>query len=85
MRIVNKRLMLMNGNNDLLFLRPDITNVLRVISKFVKDIVVLTPAKITDIIKISWLPIPVNLVFDDNGVINVQPAVVNTRLEHLVT
>lgn len=75
----------MNGSSDLLFLRPDITNVRRVINRFVNDIVVLIPANITDTIKISWLPIPVYFVLDDNGVINVQPDVVNTLLEHLVT
>lgn len=84
-RIVNNKLIVINGNKDLRFLKPDITKVLLVINKFVNDIVVLTPAKITDIINISWLPIPVNLVLDENGVINVQPAVVKTRFEHFVT
>jgi len=59
-------------------------NVRRVINKFVNEIVVLTPAKMTDTIKISWLPIPVYLVFEENGVINVHPAVVNVLFEHLV-
>jgi uncharacterized membrane protein len=35
------------GSNTLLFLRPGIAKVLLVINKFVKDIVVLIPAKIT--------------------------------------
>jgi hypothetical protein len=52
-RIVNRRLIVIKGNKDRLFRRPDITSVLLVISKLVKDIVVLIPAKITDIIKIS--------------------------------
>ncbi|MCB1712492.1 MAG: hypothetical protein KDH96_08475 [Candidatus Riesia sp.] len=53
MRIVNKRLIVINGNKDLLLRKPDEIKVRLVISKFVKDIVVLTPAKITEIIKIS--------------------------------
>jgi hypothetical protein len=47
--------------------------------------VVLIPAKITEIIKISWLPTPVYFILEENGVMKVQPAVVNTLLEHLVT
>jgi hypothetical protein len=85
MRIVNNKLIDIKGNSDLLFRNPDITKVLLVINKLVKDIVVLTPAKITEIIKISWLPTPVYFVFDENGVINVHPAVVKTRFEHFVT
>ena len=52
-RIVNNKLIVINGNNERLFRSPDITKVLRVINKFVNDIVVLTPAKITEIIKTS--------------------------------
>ena len=85
MRIVNKRLIVINGNKDLLLRKPDEIKVRLVISKFVKDIVVLTPAKITEIIKISWLPTPVYFIFDEKGVINVQPAVVKTLFEHYVT
>lgn len=49
-----------------------------------KDKVVLIPAKITEATNTSWLPYPVNLGFDEKGVINVQPAVVKVLLEHLV-
>jgi len=55
-----------------------------VINKFVKPTVELIPAKITLVIKTSWLPIPVYLILDENGVTNVQPAHVNVLLEHLV-
>jgi citrate lyase synthetase len=50
----------------------------------VKDTVVLTPAKITLIIKISCAPIPVYFVQEENGVINVHPAVTRALFEHLV-
>lgn len=71
-----------NGNKTLLFLSPGIAKVLRVISKFVNDIVVLTPAKITATINKSWLPTLVNLTSEENGVINAQPAVTDSRSEH---
>jgi len=74
----------MKGNKTLLFLKPGIANVLLVINKLVKPTVELTPAKITLTIKISWLPIPVYLVLEENGVTKVQPAVVKVLLEHLV-
>jgi len=45
--------MVINGNNERLLRKPDIAKVRLVINKFVKDMVVLIPAKITDIIKIS--------------------------------
>jgi len=64
--------------------KPGIANVRLVINKLVKEIVELIPAKITDKIKISCEPIPVNFILDENGVINVQPAVVSVRFEHLV-
>ncbi len=51
--IVNNKLIVINGNKILLFLNPGILSVLRVISKFVNDIVVLIPAKITLTIAIS--------------------------------
>jgi len=75
----------MKGNSALRLRNPDITKVRLVISKLVNDIVVLAPAKITEIIKISWLPTPVYFILDDSGVINVHPAVVNTLFEHFVT
>jgi hypothetical protein len=43
----------MNGNKIRLLRNPGILRVLRVIKRFVKEIVVLTPAKITEIIAIS--------------------------------
>ena len=46
-RIVKSKLIVINGNRIRLFLNPGILKVLLVINKFVKDIVVLTPAKIT--------------------------------------
>jgi hypothetical protein len=55
-----------------------------VTNKLVNDIVLLIPAKITAIISTSCEPIPVYLVADENGVINVQPAVTKALLEHLV-
>jgi hypothetical protein len=72
------------GIKILLFFNPGIDNVRRVIIKFVKDIVVLIPAKTTDKIKISCEPIPVYLTLEEKGVINVQPAAVKVRLEHFV-
>jgi len=41
------------GNKTRLFLKPGILKVRLVINKFVKEIVVLTPAKITEITAIS--------------------------------
>jgi citrate lyase synthetase len=72
------------GNRTLLFLIPGIAKVLLVTKRFVKDTVVLTPAKITLIIKISCAPIPVYFVQDEKGVIKVQPAVTKALLEHFV-
>jgi hypothetical protein len=85
MRIVNNKLIVINGNIIFLFLKPSAANVLLVIKRLVNEIVVLTPAKITEIIKISCVPTPVYFIFDESGVIKVQPAAVNTRFEHLVT
>jgi len=51
--IVKNKEMLINGNRTRLFLNPGILNVLRVISKLVNEIVVLTPANITDKTAIS--------------------------------
>jgi hypothetical protein len=72
------------GSNTLLFLIPGIASVLLVTNKLVKDTVVLTPAKITLIIKMSCAPIPVYFVQEENGVINVHPAVTRALFEHLV-
>jgi len=77
--------MVIKGNKTLLFLKPGIAKVLRVIKRFVKETVVLTPAKITATINKSWLPTLVYLVLQENGVINAQPAVTVVLSEHLVT
>lgn len=83
-RIVNNRLIVIKGSKIRLFLSPGMLNVRLVINKFVNEIVVLTPAKITLTIATSWLPTPVNLVLHENGATNVQPAIVNVRFEHFV-
>jgi hypothetical protein len=83
-RIVSNKLIVMNGNNIRRLRKPGILSVLRVINKFVNDIVVLIPAKITLTIAISWLPMPVNFVLHENGATKVQPAIVRVRLEHFV-
>jgi hypothetical protein len=57
--------------------------VLLVINKLVKEIVVLIPDKIILKIAISWAPIPVYFMFEEKGVIKVQPLIVYEELEHL--
>jgi hypothetical protein len=84
MRIVSKRLIVINGNNIRLFRNPGMLSVRRVINRFVNDIVVLTPAKITLTIAMSWLPTPVNFVLHENGATKVHPAIVKVRFEHFV-
>jgi len=76
--------MVKNGNKILLFRIPGIDKVRLVTNKLVKEIVVLKPAATTAEIKISCEPIPVYLVVDENGVINVQPAVTKALFEHFV-
>jgi hypothetical protein len=51
--IAKKSAIVINGNKTLLFLNPGIAKVLLVIKRFVNEMVVLTPAKITETIKIS--------------------------------
>jgi hypothetical protein len=82
-RIVNNRAIVIKGKRARLFRKPGIANVRRVISRLVNEIVVDTPVKITPTINRSWLPTPVNLVLEENGVIKVQPATVNVLFEHL--
>ena len=67
---------LVNGSSILLFLKPDIVNILLVAKRLTNDIVVLIPAKYTPNINISCTPAPVNFNFDEKGVINVHPATV---------
>jgi len=55
-RRVNKIAIVTNGISTRLFLRPGETRVLRVINKFVNEIVVLMPAKTTDTSKMSCAP-----------------------------
>jgi hypothetical protein len=74
-----------NGNNTRLFFNPEVVKMRRVTNKFVNDIVVLIPATITDIKRMSCDPTPVNLISDENGVINVHPLVVNVEFEHRTT
>jgi hypothetical protein len=52
-RMVNKRLIVIKGNNILRLRRPGMLNVRRVINKFVNEMVVLIPAKITLTIAMS--------------------------------
>jgi hypothetical protein len=82
---VNNKAIVMNGKSTLLFLSPGIARVRLVINKFVNETVVLTPARITATIKRSWLPTLVNLVLQEKGVMNAQPAVTDVLSEHLVT
>ena len=84
MRIASKRAIVIKGNKTRRFLNPGIPKVRRVISKLVKEIVVLIPAKITEIIAISCVPTPVNFVFEENGVMKAQPDNVKVLLEHFV-
>jgi len=83
-RNANKVPIVENGSKTRLFRIPGIAKVRRVTNKLVKETVVLTPAKITLVVKISCAPIPVYFVQDEKGVINVHPAVTNVRFEHLV-
>lgn len=78
--ITKNNVIVKKGNRTRLFLRPGADKVLRVINKFVNDMVVLTPESITVIIAISCAPSPVNLVLDENGVIKVQPDIVKLEL-----
>jgi len=83
-RIVNNKLIVINGSNILRFRKPGMLNVRLVISKLVNDIVVLIPAKITLTMAMSWLPTPVNFVLHENGATKVHPAIVKVRFEHFV-
>jgi len=76
--------MVIKGNKILLFFKPGIDKVLLVINKFVNDIVVLTPAKITEVINKSCVPKPVYFKLHENGVMKVQPAAVKVLFEHFV-
>jgi hypothetical protein len=51
--IVKNKAIVINGNKTLLFLNPGILKVLLVINKFVNEIVVLTPANMTETTAIS--------------------------------
>ena len=70
----------MNGNIIFLFFIPGADKTLLVINKLTNVIVELIPENITPIIAISWAPLPVNFVFAEKGVINVQPDIVKEAL-----
>jgi citrate lyase synthetase len=72
------------GSNTLRFLIPGIASVRLVTNKLVNETVVLTPANITLIIRISCAPIPVYFVQEENGVMKVHPAVTKALFEHFV-
>jgi hypothetical protein len=74
--------MLIKGIRTLLLRKPGIDKVLLVIRRFVKETVVLTPAKITLKIATSCAPAPVNLKLPEKGVINVHPDIVKIELGH---
>jgi len=83
-RNANKVPIVEKGSKTLLLRIPGIAKVLRVTNKFVKETVELTPAKTTLIAKISCAPTPVYFVAEENGVINVHPAVTKALFEHFV-
>ena len=82
-RITKNSAMDKNGILFFLFLNPGAAKTLRVISKFVNDIVVLVPANNTLRAAASWAPRPVNLVWDEKGVMNVHPDITDVGLLHL--
>lgn len=71
-----------NGMLFFLFLKPGAPKTLRVISRFVNEIVVLVPANKTLNAAASCAPNPVNLVCEENGVMNVQPDITDVGLLH---
>jgi hypothetical protein len=82
--MVKNNVIVINGNNTRLLRRPEDDNVRLVINKFVNEIVVLTPAKITATINKSCEPKPVYFKLPENGVIKVQPETTAALLEHLL-
>lgn len=84
-RSVRRREIVMKGISTLLFLRPGATSVLLVMRRFVKEMVVLIPARTTATNKTSWAPKPEYFMLEEKGVIKVQPAVTAALFEHLVT
>lgn len=84
MRNVNRTEIEKNGISVRRSCTPADPKAFFVTNKLVNDIVVLTPANITAIISISWLPNPVNFTLDENGVIKAHPATVNVLSEHFV-
>lgn len=79
-RITRNKVIVRNGIRTRLFLKPGADKVRLVINRFVNDIVVLTPDKITVIMAMSWAPNPVKRVLEENGVIKVQPDIVREEL-----
>lgn len=82
--IAKNKAILINGSKTFLFRNPGMDKVRLVINKFVKEMVVVIPAKITEIIAASMLPTPENLIALENGGIKVQPAKVKVLLVHFV-
>ena len=83
--LINKIEILTKGNKIRLLRKPGIAKVRRVVNKFTKEIVVLIPAKYTPKTNMSCTPTPVNLVLEENGVMNVQPATVWVAFAHFTT
>ena len=79
-RMTRKRVIERKGINTRRLRSPGADSVRRVMSRLVKDIVVLTPDRMTLIIAISWAPNPVKRVLLEKGVINVQPAITSVEL-----
>ena len=82
---VKSKEMVMKGISTLLFLRPGATRVLLVIKRLVKEMVVLIPAKTTETRSTSCAPKPEYFIFEEKGVMKVQPAVTAALFEHFVT
>ena len=83
-RIARNKAIVIKGKSTLRLRKPGIANVRRVINKLVNEIVVVIPAKITEMMAASILPIPVKRIELEKGGINVQPASVNVLFVHFM-
>lgn len=79
-RITKNRVIVKKGIRTRRLRSPGADRVRRVIRRFVKEIVVLTPDSITVIMAISWAPIPVKRVLEEKGVMKVHPDMVRDEL-----
>lgn len=79
-RITKNKVIDKNGISTRRLRRPGADSVRRVIRRFVNEMVVLTPERITLIIAMSCAPSPVKRVLLENGVMNVHPAIVRVEL-----